>query len=67
MSNHVGDREIVAKEKIFEAEGSEEDQAAGGESRLASALYQQRVARANGDDTANKRIHRANKRQQQRK
>ena len=65
MSDDVGDGKIVAEEKIFETEGGNKNQTAGGDPRLSRALYQERMARQDRGDATAKRIHRANKRQDQ--
>jgi hypothetical protein len=62
MRNDVCDGKIIAEEQVFEAERSEENQAARGHSSLPRALDQQRVAGENRRDSPDKRIRRTNKR-----
>jgi len=64
VSYNVGNGKIIAEEQVFETEGSKEYQTACRKPSLASAFDQQRMARADGGNSADKRVRRANKRQQ---
>jgi hypothetical protein len=61
VRNNVSVREIVAEKQVFEAEGSEKNQAAGGDSRLPCALYQERMTRKNRRNPAGECVYRADK------
>ena len=67
MRDHVSDGEIIAKEQINEADDGDKNQPANRHARVARAFDQKGMARANRENTADNRIDRTNKREQQRK
>jgi hypothetical protein len=58
-------REIICEEKIFETSDAEDNQNAHGHSGVARAFYQKRIARANGEDSADYSIRRTDECQKQ--
>jgi hypothetical protein len=63
VGNNVSRGKIVAEEEIFEAEGGDKDQTAGGDACLPRALNEKWVPRDDRGDPASECIHRTNKRQ----
>jgi hypothetical protein len=63
VGDDVGCGEIVAEEKIFQAERRDEDQTTGGDTRLSRTFNKERMPSDDGSNPASERIHGANKRQ----
>ena len=64
MRDDVGRGKIITEEKIFEAEGGDKNQAAGGDPCLPRAFNEQRMARDNRGNPACKCKYRANERKE---
>ena len=66
MRNDVSNRIVVSEKKVDQAQRRGENQSANRNSRLPRALDQQRMPRNDGGDSADKRVNRAHKSQNQR-
>lgn len=67
MFDDIRDGEIVCKKKFDERSGGEENQDADGKTGVTRALDEKWIARANGENSANDGVGRAEQREQQRK